>query len=253
MAPNNHRMMMINNDRSRTFNSDRQHWSIIKLFMVIIIIIIISMSTKTVDASGYFELQFIEGIRNSTTIHVCLKEFWNSQINLNRCTFGQKTIIYYEQQQSQQHSKQSMIRIPFSFRWIVSIRIFFCQVLFINFVTWQFIVKIIDFRIRKWKNDDDDDDDGEEKEFTPNSLNRWNFSHHHHQKMKNFFFSKSINYDLLFCCCCCLEEQKKYIPLSNVIFSHTGQTWHDLYTHTRARSTIIGPMMMMTFSPGKKK
>ncbi|KAH9493737.1 Jag1p [Dermatophagoides farinae] len=78
------------------------------------------MSTKTVDASGYFELQFIEGIRNSTTIHVCLKEFWNSQINLNRCTFGQKTIIYYEQQQSQQHSKQSMIRIPFSFRWIGS-------------------------------------------------------------------------------------------------------------------------------------
>lgn len=124
MAPNNHRMMMINNDRSRTFNSDRQHWTIIKLFMAIIIII--SMSTKTVDASGYFELQFIEGIRNSTTIHVCLKEFWNSQINLNRCTFGQKTIIYYEQQQSQQHSKQSMIRIPFSFRWIVSIRIFFC-------------------------------------------------------------------------------------------------------------------------------
>lgn len=74
------------------------------------------MPIPLVRGSGFFELQFIEGIRNSTTIHICLKEFWNSQINFNRCTFGQKTIVYHEYS----HPKQSTIKIPFSFRWIVS-------------------------------------------------------------------------------------------------------------------------------------
>ncbi|KAH9424790.1 Jag1p [Dermatophagoides pteronyssinus] len=115
--------------------------------MIIIITITTTSVINPVHASGYFELQFIEGIRNSTTIHVCLKEFWNSQINLNRCTFGQKTltILYYDYQHyhiesnlaistssssssattttgitNNNNNKQSMIRIPFSFRWIGS-------------------------------------------------------------------------------------------------------------------------------------
>lgn len=95
--------------------------------------------TNTVSASGFFELQVLDGVHNSTTVHVCLKEFWNSQINFNRCTFGQKTVIFnsnsnnlnnnndnnnndlqQQQQQHHHHRRQSTVKVPFSFRWIVS-------------------------------------------------------------------------------------------------------------------------------------
>ncbi|KAH9392787.1 Protein jagged-2 [Tyrophagus putrescentiae] len=93
-----------------------------------------------VSASGFFELQVLDGVHNSTTVHVCLKEFWNSQINFNRCTFGQKTVIFnsnnnnpnnpnndnnnndlqQQQQQHHHHRRQSTVKVPFSFRWIGS-------------------------------------------------------------------------------------------------------------------------------------
>ena len=153
MAPNNQSKRTFSN-RSKLIQSVHHHhhnqhrqWSFLSIIMIIIITITTTSVINPVHASGYFELQFIEGIRNSTTIHVCLKEFWNSQINLNRCTFGQKTltILYYDYQHyhiesnsaistssssssattttgitNNNNNKQSMIRIPFSFRWIVS-------------------------------------------------------------------------------------------------------------------------------------
>ena len=79
------------------------------------IIYFLNIITK-VYSSGFFELQFLGGVRNSTTVHVCLKEFWNSQVNLNRCTFGQKTSIFNELGTP----ARSAVKIPFSFRWIVS-------------------------------------------------------------------------------------------------------------------------------------
>ena len=82
-------------------------------------LVIFSLLNCSVLASGFFELQLIEGVRNSTTVHVCLKEFWNSQINFNRCTFGQRTIIFSDNN----HPRQSLVKIPFSFRWIVSVSI----------------------------------------------------------------------------------------------------------------------------------
>lgn len=85
-------------------------------FVTIFSLLLLMTQTPLVDSSGFFELQFLDGVHNSTTIHVCLKEFWNSQINFNRCTFGQKTIIYNEHH----HPRQSAVKIPFSFRWIVS-------------------------------------------------------------------------------------------------------------------------------------
>ncbi|UXI15771.1 acyl carrier protein, partial [Sarcoptes scabiei] len=96
-----------------TMKSSVENFSMM-LFLFGLLILI--LRTSPVSSSGFFELQFVEGVRNSTTIHVCLKEFWNSQINFNRCTFGQKTVIFHEHPSP----KQSSIKIPFSFRWIVN-------------------------------------------------------------------------------------------------------------------------------------
>lgn len=86
------------------------------MVITLLLALVWSITMASVSASGFFELQFHEGVRNSTTINVCLKEFWKSQTNYNRCTFGQKTIIYNQHN----HPLQSVVKIPFSFRWIVS-------------------------------------------------------------------------------------------------------------------------------------
>lgn len=96
-------------------------------FIILSLITLLSAHINSVSASGFFELQVLDGVHNSTTVHVCLKEFWNSQINFNRCTFGQKTVIFNSNNNNgnndaQQHNRrQSTVKVPFSFRWIVSL------------------------------------------------------------------------------------------------------------------------------------
>lgn len=95
-------------------------------FIILSLITLLSAHINFVSASGFFELQVLDGVHNSTTVHVCLKEFWNSQINFNRCTFGQKTVIFNSNNNTgndaQQHNRrQSTVKVPFSFRWIVSL------------------------------------------------------------------------------------------------------------------------------------
>lgn len=113
-----------------TMKSSVENFSMM-LFLFGLLILI--LRTSPVSSSGFFELQFVEGVRNSTTIHVCLKEFWNSQINFNRCTFGQKTVIFHEHPSP----KQSSIKIPFSFRWIVSSDFFFLFFYDRNLFSWD--------------------------------------------------------------------------------------------------------------------
>lgn len=99
------------------YHHQYQNRSRCQLIQILLLFSICTTLPLLVNGSGFFELQFLDGVHNSTTIHVCLKEFWNSQINFNRCTFGQKTIIYNEQR----HPRQSAVKIQFSFRWIVSV------------------------------------------------------------------------------------------------------------------------------------
>ncbi|KAI2808635.1 Jag1p [Blomia tropicalis] len=98
------------------YHHQYQNRSRCQLIQILLLFSICTTLPLLVNGSGFFELQFLDGVHNSTTIHVCLKEFWNSQINFNRCTFGQKTIIYNEQR----HPRQSAVKIQFSFRWIGS-------------------------------------------------------------------------------------------------------------------------------------
>lgn len=128
------------------YHHQYQNRSRCQLIQILLLFSICTTLPLLVNGSGFFELQFLDGVHNSTTIHVCLKEFWNSQINFNRCTFGQKTIIYNEQR----HPRQSAVKIQFSFRWIVSVfHLFFSLTLIVfplfsfYFIVWTMMMTLL--------------------------------------------------------------------------------------------------------------
>jgi hypothetical protein len=85
------------------------HFKKLLLFYYFVLI-----NKKLVKSSGSFELQFLDGFQNLTKINICLKEFWNSGFNQNKCTFGERDLVLSS-------FGQNLVKIPFTFRWIVSL------------------------------------------------------------------------------------------------------------------------------------